>query len=46
MFRHVLPDIETAQGKGAGGGDICPTLMAGEPEIYVYEGIYTDEGAE
>ena len=24
-------------------GDICPTLTASEPEIYVFEGIYEDD---
>ena len=27
-----------AVGECKEGGGICPTLMAGEPEVYVYEG--------
>lgn len=30
---------KTRRGRVQGGGDICPTLMAGEPEIYIFEGI-------
>lgn len=29
----------TRRGRVQGGGMLCPTLTAGEPEIYVYEGI-------
>lgn len=30
------------RGRVQGGGQICPTLMANEPEIYVYEGYSED----
>ena len=29
----------TRRGRVQGGGDLCPTLTAGEPEIYYYEGV-------
>ena len=30
---------KTRRGRLQGGGDICPTLMANDPEIYVVESI-------
>lgn len=30
---------QTRRGRLQGGGEICPTLTAGEPEIYYYEGV-------
>jgi len=38
--RRELPDERYKEGATTGGGEICPTLMAGESEIYVYEGVY------
>jgi len=33
----------TRRGRVQGNGDICPTLTAGEPEIYVFEGYEDSE---
>ena len=30
---------KSRRGRVQGGGDICPTLTAGEPEIYYFEGV-------
>lgn len=38
-FDWSYPESKTRRGRIQGGGDICPTLTAGEPEIYVFEGI-------
>lgn len=38
-FDGSFPGSKTRRGRVQGGGDICPTLMAGEPEIYIFEGI-------
>ena len=37
-FDMSYPKSELRRGRVQGGGDICPTLMAGEPEIMVFEG--------
>lgn len=41
-FDWSFPTSKLRRGRVQGGGDICPTLMAGEPEIYVFEGISDD----
>ncbi len=41
-FDWSFPTSKLRRGRVQGGGNVCPTLMAGEPEIYVYEGIKTD----
>lgn len=33
----------TRRGRVQGGGRICPTLCACEPEIYVFEGVEYEE---
>ena len=38
-FDYSFPTSKTRRGRTQGGGSICPTLMAGEPEIYVFEGV-------
>ena len=38
-FDGSFPTSKTRIGRVQGGGQICPTLMAGENEIYVYEGV-------
>lgn len=50
VFDGSYVSSKTRRGRIQGGGAICPTLCAGEPEIYVFEGVYetdsdTDEGA-
>ena len=32
----------TRRGRVQGGGMLCPTICAGEPEIYYFEGVYED----
>lgn len=32
------PTSETRRGRVQDGGDVCPTLMAGQTEICVFEG--------
>lgn len=39
-FDGSFPTSKLRRGRVQGGGQICLTLMAGEPEIYVYEGCY------
>lgn len=39
-FDGSYPTSKTRRGRVIGGGRICPTLMAGETEIYYYEGCY------
>ena len=42
-FDWSFPTSKTRRGRVIGGGEISPTIMAGETEIYVYEGcIDTD----
>lgn len=41
-FDWTYPDSKTRRGRVQGGGQICPTLMANDPEIYVFEGYYED----
>lgn len=38
VFDWSYPDSKTRRGRYQKG--LCPTLMAGEPEIYVFEGVY------
>ena len=38
-FNASYPSSRTRRGRLQGGGEICPTLMAGESEVYVYEGV-------
>lgn len=39
VFDGSYPTSATRRGRlQGGGGKICPTLLAGESEIYVYEG--------
>lgn len=33
----------TRRGRVQGGGMLCPTLTAGEPEIYLFEGVYESD---
>lgn len=39
VFDASYPSSRTRRGRLQGGGEICPTLMAGENEVYVYEGV-------
>ena len=41
-FDWSFPTSKLRRGRVQGHGDICPTLMAGEPEIYVFEGYDSD----
>ena len=41
-FDWTYPTSKTRRGRVQGGGQICPTLTAGEPEIYVYIGDEDD----
>lgn len=41
VFDWTYPESKYRRGRVQGGGDICPTLTAGQPEIYYYEGIET-----
>lgn len=41
-FDWTYPGSATRRGRVQGGGDICPTLTAGEPEIWVFEGYEED----
>lgn len=38
VFDMSYPKSELRRGRVQGNGDISPTLMAGEPEICVFEG--------
>ena len=38
VFDWSYVTSKTRRGRVQGGGEICPTLTAGEPEIYYYEG--------
>ena len=38
VFDASYPDSGTRRGRLQGGGEICPTLMSGNAEIYLYEG--------
>lgn len=40
VFDGSYPTSQTRRGRLQGGGTICPTLLAGESEIYVFEGVY------
>lgn len=31
------------RGRVQGGGMICPTLQAADPQIYIFEGVYESE---
>lgn len=42
VFDGSFPKSNTRRGRLQGGGRICPTLMAGDSEIYVFEGVYED----
>lgn len=42
-FDWSFPTSKLRRGRVQGGGNVCPTLMAGEPEIYVFEGLYNSE---
>lgn len=37
-FDMSQPTSETRRGRVQDGGDVCPTLMAGQTEICVFEG--------
>ena len=39
-FDASYPKSKTRRGRVQGGGYICPTLTAGEPEIYIIEPIH------
>lgn len=41
IFDASYPNSKTRRGRYQGG--LCPTLTAGEPEIYVFEGLYNSE---
>lgn len=36
----------TRRGRVQGGGLLCPTLCAGESEIYVFEGVIDEDKAD
>lgn len=36
-FDGSYPSSKTRRGRVQGGGQICPTLTAQEPEIYIFE---------
>lgn len=38
VFDMSYPSSKTRRGRVQGGGAICPTLMAGESEILLFEG--------
>lgn len=40
VFDGSYPTSATRRGRVQGGGGICPTLTAGEPEIYFFEAVY------
>ena len=42
-FDSAFPQSRLRRARVQGGGKICPALMAGEPEVYVYEGMYIEE---
>lgn len=42
-FDWSFPTSKLRRGRVQGGGNICPTLMAGEPEIYVFEGVIDED---
>ena len=47
VFDASFPTSRTRRGRVQGGGEICPTLMSGESEIYFYECcIETDSDRE
>lgn len=37
--KRLMNIVEKAIRMQLGGGNICPTLTAGEPEIYFFEGV-------
>lgn len=39
-FDMSYPKSKLRRGRVQGGGRVCPTLTAGTPEIYVFEGVY------
>ena len=39
VFDWTYPESKYRRGRVQGGGNICPTLTAGQPEIYYYEGV-------
>ena len=43
MFDWSYPTSKTRRGRIQGNGEICPTLTAGEPEIYVFIGVIEDD---
>lgn len=42
VFDGRMPDSKTRRGRVQGNGDICPAIIAQEPEIYIYEGCYEE----
>lgn len=49
VFDASYPESKTRRGRLQGGGEICPTLTAGQTEIYYFEDETdgdTDMGAE
>ena len=45
-FDGSFPTSKTRRGRVIGGGRISPTIMAGETEIYVYEGYDDNDERE
>jgi DNA (cytosine-5)-methyltransferase 1 len=41
-FDMSYPSSKTRRGRVQGGGNLCPTLMAGESEIVIFEGYVED----
>lgn len=40
VFDASYPESSTRRGRLQGGGLICPTITAGQPEIYYFEAVY------
>lgn len=46
IFDYNYPTSKLRRGRVQGGGRICPTLMAGESMVLVYEEIYEIVGSD
>lgn len=46
IFDYNYPTSKLRRGRVQGGGRICPTLMAGESMVLVYEEIYEIIGSD
>lgn len=42
VFDASYPESKTRRGRLQGRGEICPTLTAGQTEIYYFEGVWIE----